>query len=97
MPLLTDFPDDFRYILGLQEGAVIGMADGFAQATGKPVWVNLHAAAGTGDAMGNLTNTQAGHVPAIVISGQQARRYEELGAEARQRDHRGCRPRSARK
>src|ERR1700677_903745 len=80
MPLPTDFPDDFRYILGLQEGAAIGMADGFAQATGKPVLVNLHAAAGTGNAMGNLTNTQAEHVPVIVISGQQARHYEELGA-----------------
>jgi benzoylformate decarboxylase len=47
LPLLQDFPDDFRYILALQEGAAIGMADGFAQATGRPALVNLHAAAGT--------------------------------------------------
>jgi benzoylformate decarboxylase len=78
LPLLRDFPDDFRYILALQEGAAIGMADGFAQATGRPAMVNLHSAAGTGNAMGNLTNTQFGHVPVIVTSGQQARRYEEL-------------------
>jgi benzoylformate decarboxylase len=45
-------PDDFRYILARQEGAAIGMADGFAQATGRPALVNLHAAAGTGNAMG---------------------------------------------
>ena len=80
LPLLSDFPDDFRYVLALQEGAAIGIADGFAQATGKPALVNLHAAAGTGNAMGNLTNTQSGHVPVIVTSGQQARRYTELGA-----------------
>src|SRR6201994_5000120 len=80
LPLLRDFPRDFRYILALQEGAAIGMADGFAQATGRPALVNLHAAAGTGNAMGNLTNTQSGHVPVIVTSGQQARRYTELNA-----------------
>ena len=40
LPLLRDFPDDFRYILALQEGAAIAMADGFAKATGGPVLVN---------------------------------------------------------
>jgi benzoylformate decarboxylase len=80
LPLLQDFPDDFRYILALQEGAAIGMADGFAQATGQPALVNLHAAAGLGNAMGNLINTQSGHVPVIITSGQQARRYTELKA-----------------
>ena len=47
LPFLRDFPDDFRYVLALQEGAAIGMADGFARATGRPALVNLHAAAGT--------------------------------------------------
>src|SRR5580693_8838892 len=56
------------------------MADGYAQATGRPALVNLHAAAGTGNAMGNLINTQAGHVPVVITSGQQARRYTELKA-----------------
>jgi benzoylformate decarboxylase len=80
LPMLSDLPDDFRYILALQEGAVIGMADGFAQATGRPALVNVHAAAGTGNAMGNLVNTQSGHVPVIITSGQQARKYTELKA-----------------
>ena len=80
LPLLRDFPDDFRYVLALQEGAAIGMADGYALATGRPSLVNLHAAAGTGNAMGNLTNTQSGHVPVVVTSGQQARRYTALNA-----------------
>lgn len=80
LPLLSDFPGDFRYIHALQEGAAIGMADGYAQATGQPVLVNVHAAAGTGNAMGNLTNAQSAHVPLIVTSGQQARPYAALGA-----------------
>jgi benzoylformate decarboxylase len=45
------------------------MADGLAQATGRPGVVNLHAAAGTAMAMGNLTNAQSGHVPVVVTSG----------------------------
>lgn len=80
LPFLHDFPSDFRYVLALQEGSAIGMADGYAQATGRPAIVNLHAAAGTGNAMGNLTNTQSGHVPVVVTSGQQARRYTALNA-----------------
>src|SRR5260370_9461691 len=43
LPFLKNFPADFRYILGLHEGAVVGMADGFAQATGRPALVNLHS------------------------------------------------------
>ena len=42
--------------------------------------MNLHAAAGMGNAMGNLINTQSGHVPVIITSGQQARKYTELKA-----------------
>ncbi len=80
LPLLRDFPDDFTYVLALHEGAAVAMADGYAQATGRPALVNLHAAAGTGNALGNLTNTQSGHVPVVVTSGQQARRYTSLNA-----------------
>ena len=31
---LQESPDDFTYVLGLQEASVLAMADGFAQATG---------------------------------------------------------------
>ena len=34
--MFRDFPDDFRYVLGLQESVVVGMADGYAQATATP-------------------------------------------------------------
>lgn len=73
LPFLSDFPDDFRYILGLHEGVVLGMADGYAQASGQPAFVNLHAAAGTGNAVGALTNAATAHSPVIVSAGQQVR------------------------
>ena len=52
LPMLADFPEDFSYVLGLQELVVVGMADGFAQATGRPTHVNLHTAPGVGNAVG---------------------------------------------
>lgn len=73
LPFLKDFPADFRYYLGLHEGVAMGMADGYAQASGRPAIVNLHAAAGTGNAMGALTNAAASHTPLILIAGQQVR------------------------
>jgi benzoylformate decarboxylase len=80
LPFLQDFPTDFRYILGLHEGAVVGMADGYAQATGKPALVNLHSAAGTGNAMGALANAWNSHTPLVVTAGQQVRTM--VGVEA---------------
>lgn len=73
LPFLRRFPEDFRYILGLHEGGVVGMADGYALASGRPALVNLHAAAGTGNAMGALTNAWYSHSPLVITAGQQAR------------------------
>ena len=70
---LKNFPDDFSYILGLQEASVMAMADGFAQSTGKPALVNVHTAAGTGNAMGSLIAAYRGNTPLIVTAGQQTR------------------------
>lgn len=74
LPFLAGMPDDFDYVLGLHEGAVAGMAEGFSRATGLPVLVNLHAASGTGNAMGALTNAHYSHAPLVVLAGQQVRR-----------------------
>ncbi|RZI91902.1 MAG: benzoylformate decarboxylase, partial [Microbacterium sp.] len=73
LQFLKDFPEDFQYILGLHEGAVMAMADGYAQATGKAPLVSLHSAAGTGTAMGVLSNTVYSKSPVVVLSGQQVR------------------------
>jgi benzoylformate decarboxylase len=73
LPLYRDWPEDFRYILGLQESAVVSMADGYAQATGNASIVNLHSAAGLGHAMGSLVTAYKNQTPMIVTAGQQAR------------------------
>src|SRR3954463_7158761 len=70
---LQDFPDDFTYVLALQEASALAMADGFAQMTGKPALVNLHTAAGTGNAMGSLVAAYRANTPMIVFAGQQTR------------------------
>ena len=69
LPMLADFPDDFRYVLGLQEAVVVGMADGYAQASGAAAHVNLHTAPGVGNAMGAIFNAQANHSPLLITAG----------------------------
>ncbi len=73
LPMFRDFPQDFRYVLGLQESVVIGMADGFAQATRNAAFVNLHSSAGVGHALGNLFTAYRNQTPLVVTAGQQAR------------------------
>src|SRR5438094_3405408 len=59
-----------RYLLGLQEAAVMAMADGYAQASGKLTFVNLHVAPGLGNAMGMLYDAMKAGSPIIVTAGQ---------------------------
>lgn len=73
LPMFRDFPEDFRYVLGLQEATVVGMADGFAQARRKLAFVNLHSAAGVGNAMGNIYTAWKNRTPMVIIAGQQSR------------------------
>jgi len=70
---LKSFPSDFRYVLALQEASVIGIADGYAQATRRPALVNVHTGAGLGNAMGNLLTAFQNKTPLIVTAGQQTR------------------------
>jgi benzoylformate decarboxylase len=73
LPLFRDFPPDFRYILGLQESVVVGMADGYAQATRNAAMVNLHSAVGVGHALGNIFTAHKNQTPLVITAGQQAR------------------------
>jgi len=86
LPMLAEFPADFRYVLGLQEAVVVGMADGFAQASGRAAVANLHTAPGVGNAMGAIFNAQANHSPVLVTAGQQARAQITLQANLTNRD-----------
>src|SRR5438105_4367028 len=73
LPMLASLPDDFAYVLGLQEQAVVGMADGFAQASGRPTHVNLHTAPGVGNAVGAICTARANKAPLVITAGQQVR------------------------
>jgi benzoylformate decarboxylase len=73
LPMLRDYPEDFSYVLGLQEQAVVGMADGFAQASGHPTHVNLHTAPGVGNAVGAICTARANKAPLLITAGQQVR------------------------
>jgi benzoylformate decarboxylase len=86
LPMLASFPSDFRYILGLQEGVVVGMADGYAQASGRTTVANLHTAPGVGNAMGAIFNAQANHSPLLITAGQQVRAQMTLQANLTNRD-----------
>src|SRR5215204_6679562 len=86
LPMLADFPSDFSYVLGLQEGVAVGMADGFAQASGRPAHVNLHTAPGMGNAMGAIFNAQANKTPLLVTAGQQVRAQVTMNANLTNRD-----------
>jgi benzoylformate decarboxylase len=86
LPMLAEFPDDFRYVLGLQEAVVVGMADGYAQASGQTTHVNLHTAPGVGNAMGAIFNAQANKSPLLVTAGQQVRAQITVQANLTNRD-----------
>jgi benzoylformate decarboxylase len=80
LPFLSDWPDDIDYVLGLQEASVIGMADGYAQATRNAAFVNLHSAAGVGHALGNIYTAHRNQTPMVITAGQQARSILPLQA-----------------
>ncbi len=62
---------ELRYVLGLQEATVMGMADGYAQASGELAFCNLHVAPGLGNAMGMLYDAAKAGAPILVTAGQQ--------------------------
>src|SRR5437763_6052002 len=72
LPLMDAFAteNELRYLLGLQQAAVMGMADGYAQASGNLTVVNLHVAPGLVNAMGMLYDAQKAGSPILVTAGQ---------------------------
>ncbi len=61
---------DIRYILGLHEVVCVGMAEGYARASGKVGFLNLHTGPGTAAALPMLSNARAGGVPLVITVGQ---------------------------
>src|SRR3989454_3914613 len=73
MDALQDYPQ-LKYILALQESVAIGVADGYARASGRPSFVQLHIMPGLGNAMGMLYNSYRTHTPMVIYAGQHPQR-----------------------
>jgi benzoylformate decarboxylase len=70
MEVVPDFPQ-LRFVLGLQESVVLGMADGFCRGSGRLAAANVHVMPGLGNAMGALYNAKFSGSPVILTAGQQ--------------------------
>jgi benzoylformate decarboxylase len=79
IPFLTNFPGEIEFVLGLHEGAVVGMASGHALGSGRPALVNLHTAAGLGNAVNAIVCARDNRVPLVIVVGQQDRRHLAFG------------------
>ncbi|MCH8349593.1 MAG: thiamine pyrophosphate-binding protein [Chloroflexi bacterium] len=68
LDVLQDFPQ-LKYIQSLQEGTAVGMADGYARATGRPAFANIHIAGGLANGISALYNAFRGGTPLILTAG----------------------------
>ena len=68
LDVLQDYPQ-LRYIQALQEGTAVGMADGYARATGRPSFANIHIAGGLANGLSALYNAHRGGTPMILTAG----------------------------
>ncbi|MCS7172380.1 MAG: thiamine pyrophosphate-binding protein [Armatimonadetes bacterium] len=64
---LREVPD-IRYVLALQEGIAVAMADGYARASGGVSVVNLHTTVGTLGGLSLLYNAWRDRVPVVVLA-----------------------------
>jgi benzoylformate decarboxylase len=69
--------NDIHYVLGMQEAAVMAMADGYAQASGRLTVVNVHTTPGLGNAMGMLYDAQKAASPILVTAGQHDQEFNQ--------------------
>ena len=64
---LENFPD-IRYMLAVQEGAAMGMADAYARYRNEPAFVNLHIETGLANGVSLLANAAEGNTPLVLTS-----------------------------
>lgn len=82
LPGVTELPfmqtvekhPEIKYILGLHEIVVAGMAEGYARVADKPAFLNLHTGTGLSAAVPMLLDSFLGGVPLVVTAGQQDKR-----------------------
>jgi benzoylformate decarboxylase len=75
VPFLGALPEDMRFVLGLHEGSVVGMATGWAIARRAAAFALLHTTAGLGNAVAAVATARANRAPLVVLVGQQDRRH----------------------
>lgn len=75
---LVDYPD-IQYVLGLHEGVVMAMADGYARVTGRTSFVNIHSITGTANALGLIVNAWADNSPVVITAGLSPSSGDNLG------------------
>ena len=68
LDVLQDYPQ-LKYIQALQEGTAVGMADGYARATGRPAIANIHIAGGLANGISGLYNAFRGGTPLVLTAG----------------------------
>ena len=78
IPFLTDLPAEFEFVLALHEGSVVGIASGYALATGTPAFVNLHTAPGLGHAGNAIGGARDSRAPLVIVVGQQDRAHSAM-------------------
>ena len=69
-----------RPILGLFEGAVTGMADGYGRMAGKPAATLLHLGPGLANGLANLHNARRAATPIVNIVGDHATYHAQYDA-----------------
>jgi benzoylformate decarboxylase len=75
IPFLVGLPKDLWFVLGLHEGAVVGIASGYALARRRPSFVLLHTTPGFGNAINAIASARANRTPMVIVVGQQDRRH----------------------
>lgn len=77
LPLIDGFVEhpDVEYRMALHEDIAVGMAMGYARATGKVGVANLHVAPGLTHGLSNMYNAMRAGTPILVTAGQQHSRY----------------------
>lgn len=82
MHLVTaiDSTPQMRAVLGLFEGVVTGMADGYARVTGRPAATLLHLGPGLANGLANLHNARRASSPIVNVVGDHATYHAHLDA-----------------
>jgi benzoylformate decarboxylase len=76
---ISRFPD-IQFILGLQEAAIMAVADGYAQITQRTAVVQLHSGVGLGNGISGLYHAWRKRTPLLVLAGEAGVAYDGLEA-----------------